>query len=507
MSGSGRNDDHGRYRHRERSLRKTQVVVALDIGSAASRAMAFSKTGEVLAQSQSEYQTYFPGPGWVEQDALEIWEATHKALREVLSVLGADPVATIGMANQRETTLLWNRSTGQPLYRAIAWQCRRTVNLSRELSAHSRLIKHRTGLFLDPYFSATKIRWILDNVAEARRQVENGEAIFGTVDSWILWNVTGRRVHATDPSNAARTLCFNIHALDYDDDLLRIFGLPRFLFPQVKDSAGLFGATSEEVTGPPIPIMGILGDQNASLFAQEGVSEHVVKNTYGTGLFLMTSTGESVPASGRLVNTIAWKLGERCTYALEGSMLVGGSGLQWLKDQLQLIGSFSEAEKMAASLDFNEGVYFVPALVGLGAPAWDPDARGLFMGLTQNTTRQHLARAAQTRDVMEELKRVAPTRPFRSLRGDGQGARVDLLMQFQADILNMPVERPAFLEATALGAAGAAGLAAGFWTQDEFFKVRKVDRTFIPRMEASTREALYRGWKKAMAMSVRREVE
>jgi len=497
----------------KRSLRKTQVMVALDIGSAASRAMAFSKTGEVLAQSQSQYQTYFPRPGWVEQDPLEIWEASQKALREVLSALGADRVAAIGMANQRETTLLWNRSTGQPLYRAIAWQCRRTVNLCRELSAHSQLIKRRTGLFLDPYFSATKIRWILDNVAEARREIEKEEAIFGTVDSWILWNLTGRRVHATDPSNAARTLCFNIHALDYDDELLRIFGLPRSLFPQVKDSAGPFGATSEEVTGRPIPIMGILGDQSASLFAQEGVSEHVVKNTYGTGLFLMTSTGEKVPASGRLVNTIAWKLGERCTYALEGSMLVGGSGLQWLKDQLQLIGSFSEAEKMAASLDFNEGVYFVPALVGLGAPAWDPDARGLFMGLTQNTTRQHLARAAleamayQTRDVMEELKRVVPTHPFRSLRVDGQGARVDLLMQFQANILNMPVERPAFVEATALGAAGVAGLAAGFWTQDEFFKVRKVDRIFIPRMGESTREVLYRGWKKARAMAVRRDVE
>jgi len=430
-----------------------------------------------------------------------------KALKDVLSAVGEDNVVSIGITNQRETVVLWDKQTGKPVYNAIVWQCRRTREICDRLSKHAALIKRKTGLPLDPYFSATKIQWLIENVPGVKEGADKGDILFGTVDSWILWNLTGGHVHATEPSNASRTLCYNIHTLDFDDELLDLFGIPRRLLPEVRESGELFGTTDKKITGREIPITAILGDQQAALFAQGGWEMGVVKNTYGTGLFLMTTTGTKVAESGNLINTIAWRVAGEVSYAIEGSVFIGGSCIQWLREGLQIIKSSADSEQLAEALESNEGVYFVPALVGLGAPYWDPSARGMIIGITRGTRREHFARAAleaiayQTRDVIEEMENAAGIK-FKNLRVDGGAAENDFLMQFQADILNTTIERPQLIETTAFGAAGLSGIISGFWDKNKFSAARKVERKFTPNWDAEKRNFYYSRWKKAVARSL-----
>ncbi len=486
-----------------------KVILAIDLGTTGNRVIAFSKDGRIVARAYYEFPQIFPEPGWVEQDPREIWRTTLKALHDVVGQVGVENVEAIGLTNQRETTILWERATGKPVYNAIVWQCRRTAAMCDALREYEPQIKRKTGLFLDPYFSATKIRWILDHVSGAQEKAEAGALAFGTVDTWILWQLTAGAVHATEPSNASRTLLFNIHTLAFDDDLLKLFGIPRPLLPEVKPSGGAFGTTTRALLGKSIPVTGILGDQQAAFFAHGGWEPGVVKNTYGTGLFVVTSTGRTVPDSGKLVNTIAWQLDGETTYALEGSIFVGGAAIQWLRDGLKILESAAESEELAVSLSDNEGVYFVPALTGLGAPYWDPEARGTFLGLTRGTTRAHFARAAlealayQTRDVIEEMVKATGGQNLKKLAVDGGASKNNFLLQFQSDILNIPVERPQVVETTAFGAAGVAGLTAGFWDRDAFLRARKIDRIFSPRMKAEDRERFYARWKKAVQRALK----
>ena len=486
-----------------------KVVLSLDLGTTGNRVIAFSKNGEIVSQSYYEFPQIFPKPGWVEHDPVQIWKTTLKALRGVVSKCGIENITAMGITNQRETTILWDKKTGKPVYNAIVWQDRRTASLCERLKDLSPSIRKKTGLSLDPYFSATKIHWILKNITKVKRRAEKGEIIFGTVDSWVLWNLTKGKVHATDTSNASRTMLFNIRTLDYDEDLLKIFDVPSQILPEVKESACVFGYTAREIVGREIPITGILGDQQAALFAQGGWEKGVVKNTYGTGLFLMATTGNEISHSGRLINTVAWKMNGKITYAVEGSVFIAGSCIQWLRDGLKIVRSAEETEKMAQSLESNEGVYFVPALVGLGAPYWDPSARGMIIGITRGTTPHHIARAAlesmafQTRDVVEEMKRVMRHVSFKTVRVDGGAVRNNFLMQFQADILNMVVERPAVIETTALGAAGIAGITSDFWDKNKFLKMRKIERVFHPKMDQRKRESYYRRWKNAASRALK----
>jgi glycerol kinase len=369
-------------------------------------------------------------------------------------------------------------------------------------------VRKKTGLFIDPYFSATKIRWIIDNIRGVKQSVEKGTVLFGTIDSWILWQLTGGKMHATEPSNASRTLLFNIHTMRYDPELLRIFRVPQSILPEVKNSSDDFGTTDPSITGTEIPITGILGDQQASLFAQGGWEKGVIKNTYGTGLFLLAATPRLSANPGKLVNTVAWKIDDNITYAVEGSVFVGGSCIQWLRDGLNIIGDSRQTEALARSLSSNEGVYFVPALTGLGAPYWDPAARGTIIGITRGTRREHLVRAAlegiayQVRDTVEVMERVSRG-TYRQIRVDGGASRNDFLMQFQADILNTPIERPEVIETTAFGAAGIAGIGTGFWTKEQFLKARRIDRVFMPAMDKKKREFYYTRWKEAVRRSLR----
>jgi glycerol kinase len=486
-----------------------KAILALDLGTTGNRAIAFSKQGRVLAQSYQEFRQIFPKPGWVEHNPLEIWKSAKHVLSDVISKVGAENISALGITNQRETTILWNKTTGQPFYNAIVWQCRRTQPLCDALKKHEKTIKQKTGLFLDPYFSATKIQWLLRHVPRIQKEIQKENVLFGTVDSWIVWNLTGGKKHLTDVSNASRTLCFNIHTLKWDPQLLRLFKLPISIFPKVEESAAPFGLVERSLFGTPIPITGILGDQQAALFAQGGWQKGVVKNTYGTGLFVVTSTGSKIPASGRLINTVAWKIHGKVEYALEGSIFIGGSALQWLRDGLALIRHAKESEKLATSLPSNEGVYFVPALVGMGAPFWDPTARGAFFGLTRGTKRTHLIRAAlealafQTQDVVLAMKKTAPSVKLKILRVDGGATHNNFLMQFQADVLNIPVERTHIPEATAFGVAGVAGLEVKFWSIKEFSALRKVERTFYPQQQKKTRAAEYVMWKKAVERTLR----
>jgi len=486
-----------------------KVVIALDLGTTGNRAIAFDKKGFVAAQSYYEFPQAFPKPGWVEHDPWTIWTTSLKALKNVISKVSVNNIEAMGITNQRETAVLWDKETGEPVYPAIVWQDRRTAAACQKLKSYEKEIRKRTGLSVDPYFSSTKIQWILNHVPGVRRLAERGKIAFGTIDAWILWNLTGGRVHATDPSNASRTMCFNIRTLDYDSVLLKLFQIPGNVFPKVKESASLFGVTEKSVCGASIPIAGILGDQQAALFAQGGWRPGVLKNTYGTGLFLMTSTGTSLPNAGKLINTIAWQMNRSVTYAMEGSVFIGGSCIQWLRDGIHLLKSASESEGMALKLKSNEGVYFVPALAGLGAPYWDPDARGTFVGITRGTTRDHFARAAlesmayQTRDVVEEMKNIFPKTSFKTLCVDGGAVKNNFLMQFQADILGLRIERPALTETTAFGAAGIAGIASGFWTQKEFLAARKIERIFKARMPKREKEHYYRQWQRAVGRSLK----
>ncbi|MHB9155957.1 MAG: glycerol kinase GlpK [Endomicrobiales bacterium] len=485
-----------------------KVILAIDLGTTGNRVIAFTRDGRMRAKSYYEFPQIFPRPGWVEHNPLDIWKTTRRALEDVVKKVGAGNVAAVGITNQRETAVLWDRNTGKPVYNAIVWQCRRTSEMCAKYAAHAPLVRRKTGLFIDPYFSATKIRWMIDNVPGVKKGMARGDVVFGTIDAWILWKLTGGRVHATEPSNAARTLCFNIHTMAYDPELLGIFGLPGSIFPQVKESGGDFGVLDKKLVGREIPVTGILGDQQASLFAQGGWERGVVKNTYGTGLFLMAAVPDALKDPGPLVTTVAWKTGGEARYALEGSVFVGGSSLQWLRDGLKIITASPETEDMARSLPSNEGVYFVPALTGLGAPYWDPAARGMIIGLTRGTRREHIARAAlegiayQVKDVVEAMGKISGER-FKRLRVDGGASRNDFLMQFQADILGVPIERPRVIETTALGAAGIAGISSGFWSRDEFLKTRRVERVFSPVMKKRERESYYCRWKEAVQRAMK----
>ena len=486
------------------------AVLAIDQGTTGTTALVFAHDGAVLARAYAELTQHYPRPGWVQHDPEEIWTSTLAVAGHALAAAGVGPggLAAIGITNQRETTILWDRATGVPVYPAIVWQSRQTAELCDRLKAdgHGRVIRERTGLVVDAYFSGTKIRWILDTVPGARARADRGELAFGTVDTWLLWRLTGGKVHATDPTNASRTLLFDVHRRRWDDELLSILGVPASLLPEVRPSAGVFGHTVA-LGGVPagVPIAGIAGDQQAALFGQGCWLPGMAKNTYGTGCFVMMSTGGTAPTSaGGLLTTAACDARGGLAYALEGSIFIAGAAVQWLRDELRLITTAAESESVARSVADTGGVYVVPAFAGLGAPYWDMGARGAVVGLTRGSNRAHLVRATleslayQSRDVIDVMDRDSGV-PIRELRVDGGAAANDFLMQFQADILGVPVERPALLDTTAAGAAFLAGLAVGFWgSPEEGAGVRRRDRLFLPRMGEEERERLYAGWLEAV---------
>jgi glycerol kinase len=486
-----------------------EYVLALDQGTTSSRAILFDRQGRPVASAGHPIRQIYPQSGWVEHDPQEIWQSQLASAREVLEKADAraSQVAAIGITNQRETTILWDRQTGEPLANAIVWQCRRTAPLCEQLKRRGLepSFRQKTGLVIDPYFSGTKVAWMLDNVPGARGRAERGDLLFGTVDCWLLYKLTGGHIHATDYSNASRTLMFNISGLAWDEDILAELAVPPSLLPAVLPSSTLFGESEPSLLGAALPIAGIAGDQQAALFGQACFQVGMAKNTYGTGCFVLMNVGhDSVPLGSSLVTTIAWGLGQRVEYALEGSIFIAGAAVQWLRDGLGLIANAAESEALAASVASSEGLYLVPAFVGLGAPHWDPRARGTIVGISRGTTRAHLARATleaisfQTRDVIETMEsECGLTLP--ELRVDGGAAANDLLMQIQADVLGREVVRPAVTETTALGAAYLAGLAVGFWkSQDELTGKWQIDKRFQPRMDASQREKLYQGWKRAL---------
>jgi glycerol kinase len=489
-----------------------RYVMALDQGTTSSRAILFDREGAVAAVEQREFPQHFPRPGWVEHDPEEIWESQLEAARAALAAVGAGAadVAAIGITNQRETALVWDRASGAPVYPAIVWQSRQTAPICDELRARGleEEVRRRTGLVIDAYFSGTKIRFILDAVPGAQERAERGELAFGTVDTWLLHKLSGGRLHATEYSNASRTLIYNVFERDWDDLLLGELRVPRAMLPEVRDTSGVFGMADPEWFGGEIPVAGVAGDQQAALFGQGCFDAGRAKNTYGTGSFLLMNTGtEAAISKTGLLTTIGWGIGGRVEYALEGSIFVTGSAVQWLRDGLGLLSDAAESEALAASVDDTGGVYLVPAFVGLGAPYWDERARGALMGLTRGTTREHLVRATlesiayQTRDVVECV-RADSGLALESLRVDGGASANDFLMQFQADILGAPVERPALIETTAKGAAALAGLAVGFW-KDRAEVVREGElRVFEPRMDAGRREELHAGWKRAVERSL-----
>ncbi len=485
-------------------------VLALDQGTTSSRAILFDRAGKPVAVAQQEFDQLYPQPGWVEHRPHDIWSSQLNAARNVLaqSNVKPDQVVAIGITNQRETTIMWDRRTGLPVHNAIVWQCRRTAEDCDRMRSEglASLFQQRTGLVLDAYFSGTKARWLLDNVAGARDLAREGRLAFGTVDTWLIWNLTGGRVHTTDPSNASRTLMFNIERGDWDDELLKILSVPRETLPLVSPSSAVIGETDPSLFGRAIPIAGNAGDQQAALLGQVCASPGMSKNTYGTGCFMLLNTGsEKVASKNNLLTTVAWKIAEEpVQYALEGSVFIAGAAIQWLRDGLKIISSAAETEAMAASVRDNGGVYFVPAFVGLGAPHWDQYARGTIVGLTRGSTREHIVRAAlesiayQTRDVLECMREDSKI-DLKELRVDGGAVQNDFLMQFQADLLGIPVVRPSNTETTAAGAAFLAGLAVGFWPGvDEIARLWERERTFEPQMKASERDLLVEGWTHAL---------
>jgi glycerol kinase len=484
-------------------------ILALDQGTTSSRAILFDHDGNVLGVAQREFPQIFPRPGWVEHDPQEIWATQIAVAIEVLGRSHQRPrdVAAIGITNQRETTIVWDRETGQPIHNAIVWQDRRTADFCDRLRAngHEALIRDRTGLVIDAYFSGSKVAWILDNVEGARAKAEAGRLAFGTVDSWLVWKLTSGAVHVTDVSNASRTMLFNIHTLAWDDDLLALMGVPRSMLPEVRASSEVYGTVSTTLGVQAVPIAGIAGDQQAALFGQMCVSPGLTKNTYGTGCFLLQNTGTTPVAShNRLLTTVGWKIGDRTEYALEGSVFIGGAVVQWLRDGIGLIEKSADVEALAASVPDNGGVYLVPAFAGLGAPHWDPYARGTIVGLTRGTTRGHVARAAlesiayQVGDLLDAVHRDADI-ALAELRVDGGAARNDMLMQFQADLLGVPVARPAVTETTALGAAYLAGLAVGFWSSTEDIAGQwQVERRFAPAAAPGDVAHLRERWQEAL---------
>jgi len=485
----------------------SKYVLALDQGTTSSRAILFDRQGAVCASASREFKQHYPRAGWVEHDAEEIWQTQFEVAKAVLAEAraAARDLAAVGITNQRETVVLWDRATGKPLHPAIVWQCRRTAEMCDRIrqKGFDRVIRERTGLVTDAYFSGTKIAWLLENVPSARERAERGELACGTIDSWLIWNLTRGKVHATDFSNASRTMLFNIASLTWDKEILGFLGIPQSLLPAVRSSSEIIGET--DLFGPGLRIAGVAGDQQASLFGHQCFCSGAVKNTYGTGCFMLMSTGPAIPRSqSGLVATIGWGRNGQINYALEGSVFIAGAAIQWLRDEMGLIRDASESQELSRSVPDTQGVYFVPAFVGLGAPHWDAYARGAILGLTRGANRRHLVRAAlesiayQSRDVLDAMTRDSGIKPG-VLRVDGGAARNDFLCQFQADILGVAIERPATTETTALGAAYLAGLATGFWRDESELETQlKIERRFEPAMEASRREELCAGWRRAL---------
>jgi glycerol kinase len=501
-------------------VKDQMYMLAIDQGTTSSRAILFDRQGEIRGIAQKEFRQLYPKPGWVEHDAEEIWEVTRWVVDHLFESTGVrrDQVAGIGITNQRETTVVWDKDTGSPVYHAIVWQSRQTADICEDLKRRGleKTIRDKTGLVVDAYFSGTKVKWILDHVEGAREKAERGELLFGTIDTWLLWKLTGGKVHATDFSNASRTLLFNIHTLDWDDELLEMLDVPRAMLPEVRPSSEVYGYTDEAAFGGArVPVAGMAGDQQAALFGQACFTPGMAKNTYGTGCFLLMHTGDrAVRSNHGLLTTVAWGIEGRVEYALEGSIFVAGAAIQWLRDGLEILQTARESEDRARRLKSNEGVYLVPAFVGLGAPYWDMEARGAIFGLTRGTTRDHLARAAleslayQTRDVVAAMEQDAGIR-LQQLNVDGGASLNDFLMQFQSDILNVTVKRPVVSETTALGAAYLAGLAVGYWNDRETIQENwAVAAEYRPQMAEEEREALYRGWRDAVSRTLsRREVK
>jgi glycerol kinase len=487
-------------------------VLAIDQGTTSSRAIVFNHDSATVGEAQREFTQHYPRPGWVEHDANEIWDVTLGVMREALEDAGVSPgdIAAIGITNQRETVVMWDKETGEPVHNAIVWQDRRGAQICSDLSeqGYDEMVANKTGLVIDAYFSGSKVRWLLENVDGLKERAQNGEVLFGTIDTWVIYKLTGGRAHVTDYSNASRTLMYNIFDLQWDDELLEMLGgVPRAALPEVRPSSYVYGNTDADVFGAEVPVAGVAGDQQAALFGEVAFDKGLTKNTYGTGSFALMMTGtEPIKSERQLLTTIAWGLGdEPVEYALEGAIFITGAAVQWLRDGLGIIESAEETEELAASLDSNDDVYFVPALVGLGAPHWDSYARGTIVGLTRGSSRAHLARAAlesmcyQTRDAVEAMEADSGT-DIPTFKADGGAAANRWMMQFQADILGTPVEVPETLETTALGAAYLAGLAVGFWQDKEELKSRwRLRRRYDPQMDEEERERLYGRWKEAVA--------
>jgi glycerol kinase len=489
-----------------------QYIMALDQGTTSSRSIIFNKKGEIISVAQRAFKQHFPKSGWVEHDPMEIWSTQSSVLAESLAKGSIKPksIAAIGITNQRETTILWDRKTGKPVYNAIVWQDRRTSAFINQLKAEGKeeWVASKTGLVLDAYFSGSKVKWILDHVEGLRERAENGEIAFGTVDTWLIWNLTHKKVHVTDVSNASRTMLFNIFDKKWDQDLLDLFDIPAAILPEVKSSSEIYGNTSEQLFPVPIPIAGIAGDQQAALFGQLCTEPGMAKTTYGTGCFLMMNTGETpVKSKNKLLTTIGWELNGKVNYALEGSVFIGGAAIQWLRDGIELFGHARESEELAQSLEDNDGVYFVPAMAGLGAPHWDQNARGAFFGITRGTTIAHMTRAAleaiayQVRDVLDAMQKDSGA-PIKELRVDGGATANNFLMQFQSDILQTKIKRPKIIETTAIGAAFLAGLAVGFWKSEEELKdLWNSDKNFEPKMDKEKVDYFLKYWHKAVERS------
>ncbi|MFC5653683.1 glycerol kinase GlpK [Paenibacillus solisilvae] len=488
-------------------------ILSLDQGTTSTRAMLVDREGNIRDIAREEVPLHYEKPGWVEVDAERIWQSALNVIRGTLGSSGVAPgqVAAIGITNQRETTVVWDKTTGQPIRRAIVWQSRQTTDLCEELKAsgHEPLFTGKTGLLLDPYFSGTKLAWLLNETEGLREKAAQGDLLFGTIDSWLLWKLTGGRVHVTDPSNASRTLLYNIHEGKWDEQLLHILDIPRAMLPEVRMTSEVYGETDAALFGAHIPIASVVGDQQAALFGQGCHRPGSVKNTYGTGCFMLMHTGEKAVTSAHgLLTTIAWQIDGEIEYALEGSVFVAGSAIQWLRDGLGLIASAGETEELAFQVDSTEGVYVVPAFVGLGTPHWDSEVRGSVFGVTRGTTKAHLVRATleslayQTKDVLKAMEEDSGMK-LSNLCVDGGVVMNDFLMQFQSDMLGTAVERPAVHETTALGAAYLAGLAVGYWSdREQIRQLKKVERSFVPRMDANRRIKLYKGWSRAVQAAI-----
>ena len=486
-----------------------KYIMAIDQGTTSSRALIFNHQGQIVGRAQQEIRQFYPAPGWVEHDPEEIWRSTTEVIRDALQdgEITAGQIAALGITNQRETTIIWDQNTGKPIYNAIVWQCRRSTGICNQLKneGYQELFKEKTGLVLDPYFSGTKVKWLLDHVEGARERAGKGELLFGTIDSWLVWKLTAGKVHLTDYTNASRTLLFNINTLNWDQELLKILTIPKEILPEVKSSSEVYGVTANGFDGQAIPIAGIAGDQQAATFGQGCFEEGMTKITYGTGGFMLMNTGSNIVRSKKgLLTTIAWGIKDRVDYALEGSIFVAGAAVQWLRDELGLIDQAADSAFFAGKVDDNNGVYLVPAFTGLGAPYWDPEARGILTGLTLGCNKNHLIRATlealvyQSKDVLLAMVEDAGIK-LRAIKVDGGAAKNDLMMQFLADLTASLVERPASIESTATGAAYLAGLATGFWTdQKELIANREIDQTFRAKMDKARQEELYRGWKQAI---------